>query len=118
MGWLSTIGSLFGGSSGSSSSSGVWGDIFKGVLSGLGSSAAAKANAKDTKVNIKDTGLEARKTTAYEMALQDYYKRSKDYKDSRALDNYGQFSRLNTIAPGYRPLAKVQDPGAPPTPQA
>lgn len=118
MGWLDTIGKVFGGSGGSSGSSGIWGDLFKGVLSGLGASAAAKADSKDAKEQLQLAGQQQRASTAYEAELADFYRRRKDYEDYRGLDNYGQFSRASIFAPGYKPTSVPTDPGQPPQPKA
>lgn len=118
MSWLSTIGGLFGGGGGGSSS--IWGDLFKGVLSGIGASAGAKADAKSTESQLKLAGLESRKQTAYEAELANYYQERKDYTKARAaLDNYGQFSRVSQFAPGYKAPPMARDPGpTPPQPKA
>lgn len=97
-----TLSGLFGGGSSADGSSNIYGDLFKGILSGLGSSAAAKGDLEMAKEVTKIKGLEDRKTTAYEAELLDFYKKRDNYNKWRALDQYGQFSRVSQFAPGYK----------------
>lgn len=111
----SILGSMFGTGTGSS----LGGDLFKGLLSGLNASAAAKGAIEQLKETEKIKGLENRKTTAYEAELLDFYKNKDKYRDFRALDNYSQFSRVSQFAPNYKPTyTGPTDPGTAPLPKA
>lgn len=114
--WMSTLGNMLGGSSGGQSSGGtssIYGDLFKGILSGVGASAAAKGDLAMAKEVTKIKGLEDRKTTAFEAELLDYYKQRDNSRKFKALDQYGQFSRVSKFAPTYKPTYMgPTDPGA------
>lgn len=121
-GWLQTIGNLMGGSGGSTSQQGggnMYGDLFKGVLSGLGASADAKGQLEMAREVTKLKGLEDRKSTAFEAELLDFYDQRKNYRKHRALDMYSQFSRVSQFAPSFqRTYTGPADPGTAPQPKA
>lgn len=118
--WLNTIGSLFGGSG----SSGGSGDIFGSLLSGLAGGAAASLDAKSLKEiqqlrgqqaleQLKQQGLESRKSLDYEYQLKDYYGQQDKARKRVALDTYGQFSQMDRIKKNYTPAPGVQVPAKP-----
>lgn len=111
--WKSLLGSGGNGGDAGGSSSSVYGDLFKGILSGVGASAAAKGDLAMAKEVTQIKGLEDRKTTAFEAELLDYYKQRDNSRKFKALDQYGQFSRVSKFAPTYKPtyMGPV-DPGA------
>lgn len=115
--WMSSLGNLLGGSGGGGQTAGgtssVYGDLFKGILSGVGASAAAKGDLAMAKEVTQIKGQEDRKTTAFEAELLDYYKQRDNSRKFKALDQYGQFSRVSKFAPTYKPtyMGPV-DPGA------
>lgn len=114
MAWYS---SLFGGGTSTGSTS-IWGDVLKGVIGGIGAAgAASSANKQDDKNNkqaleaIDRTGLQQRKSTAFEADLLDYYKQQDNQRKRIALDTYGQFSTMSRVAPGYvKPAPPVLGP--------
>jgi len=108
--WSQTISNLFGGGGGSGST--LVGDLFKGILSGVGASAAAKGDLAMAKEVTSLKGLEDRKTTAFEAELLDFYKQRDNVRKFKALDQYGQFSRVSKFAPNYQPTyTGPVDPG-------
>lgn len=123
--WLSTLGNMLGGSGGSggeaaTGGNSMYGELFKGILSGVGASASAKGDLAMNKEVTQVKGLEDRKTTAFEAELLDYYKQRDNSRKFKALDQYGQFSRVSKFAPSYKPtyMGPV-DPGlTPPQPKA
>jgi len=118
MSWFSNLFSSGSGSSGGGSSgSGWWGAILSGVSSYASSRSASKGKNKDSKDAIKLVGLqglEARKTSAFERELDNYYKQKDNLEKRNALDTYGSFSKLSTYAPaGYTLPAKPVVPTKP-----
>lgn len=117
MAWYSN---LF--SSGSGSSSSIWGDVIKGVIGGIGAagaaSSASKQDDKDARQGLEAidrSGLQQRKSSAFEAELLDYYKQLDNQRKRVALDTYGQFNTMSRVAPGYKkPAAPVL--GAKPVP--
>lgn len=77
----------------------LFGDIFTGILGGIGSSSESKAN-KDM---IKEKGKEDRKTLAF-ADDREYFRNMQLRKErSRALDSgYNQFSTVRNFAPNYQ----------------
>lgn len=131
MAWYS---SFFGGGSGGSSSGGtsIWGEVLRGVIGGLGaagaSSSAERAARKDDDRDAANnliaidraaehnltaldrSGLQQRKTSAFEAELLDYFKQMDNQRKRVALDTYGQFNTMSRVAPGYK---KQPPPAAP-----
>lgn len=104
-------------SSDSSSSGGsYWGDIFKAILGGIGSSAEASAKSKMSKEEIAQHGFEDRKSADFAAQLADYYKQKDQFRKRAALDTYGQFSLLHRYAPNYKPAPGVDVPPQPVNP--
>lgn len=103
-GWLSKIGSIFGGGST---------NIWQAVLGGLGGSAAAYLTGKDADKAIGRQGIESRKTIGYTAALDDYYNQKNKIRQRKALDTYGQFSMLSRYAPNYKAPAPLDQPTLP-----
>lgn len=119
-GWMSAIGSLFGGSSGSSmgSSSNMWGNIFQGMLGGLGAMASGGGE-KGLSVGeqiglIQQQSHEQRRNIGFTADMEDYYKQKDKVRRRAALDTYGQFSLLSRYAPNYTAAPPV-DPGVRPS---
>jgi hypothetical protein len=119
--WGSMLGSLFGGGG---SSSGGSGDIFGALLSGLAGGAAASLDAKSLKEiqnlrgqqaleQLKEQGLQGRKSLDYEYQLKDYYGQQDKGRKRVALDTYGQFSQLDRIKKNYTQAPGVQIPNKP-----
>lgn len=114
---------MFSSSSSSGGSSSIWGDVIKGVIGGIGAAAASNsADKKDTKdakqglEAIDRSGLQQRKTSAFEAELMDYMKQLDNQRKRVALDTYGQFNTMSRVAPGYKkPVAPVLGPKPVPT---
>lgn len=119
MAWYSNLFSS-GSSSGSSS---IWGDVIKGVIGGIGAAGASSSeNKKDNRDAaqaldaIDRSGLQQRKTSAFEAELMDYTKQLDNQRKRVALDTYGQFNTMSRVAPGYKkPVAPVLGPKPIPT---
>lgn len=109
MSWLSN---LFGGGGGGGSSS-IWGDIFKAILGGVGSSADAKLGIEMAEKKAMIEGKEDRKTLDFTGQLNDYYSQLGKQRKRLALDTYGQFDLTKRWAPNYTPAAPVQVPTKP-----
>lgn len=118
--WGSMLGSIFGGSG----QNGGSGDIFGALLSGLASGAGAALDAKSLKEiqqlrgqqaieQLKQQGLESRKSLDYEYQLKDYYGQQDKARKRVALDTYGQFSQMDRIKKNYKPTGGVQVPAKP-----
>lgn len=88
--WISK---LFGGST-----SGIGGNIFEGLLAGLGGA----ADALISKEAVEEQGKQSRKTLDFEYALKDYYENKDRVRKRASLDSYGQFSSLDRWAPTYK----------------
>lgn len=106
-GWLSTIGgwasNFLGGGSNSS------GNIYEGILAGLGG-AAGSLISKDA---VEEEGKQQRKTLDFRMALEDYYNQKDKVRKRAALDTYGQFSTMNRWAPNATPAPPIDMPNKP-----
>jgi hypothetical protein len=78
----------------------LFGDIFTGILGGIGKSSEAKAG----KEEIKAKGLEDRKSLEF-ADDREYFRNMQLRKErSRALDSgYNQFSTVKNFAPNYKP---------------
>lgn len=139
MSWLSALtgaaANYYGGSSGSSSGgSGFWGavgnsvsdyfssgsgwsDLLGGVMAGIGGAAqAGREDDQNRQSHEWALALEAlrgdqqRRSSLFEMQLEDFYKQ-RDKRDKRVnLDTFGQFSVQSRRTPGYTPTPL---PGAP-----
>lgn len=115
MSWLS---SLFGGGSSGGSSGINWGDA---IIAGIGAYSSSRSSDKNNKNNSKLNkelvglqGIEARKTTEFERALDYYYQQKDKLVKREALDTYGAFSRLSDYAPaGFALPAKPVVPTQP-----
>lgn len=116
-GWMSAVGSLFGGSGGSSSGN-MWGNIFQGILGGLGAMASGsgqKGPSVGEQVGLTQfQATEARRNIGFAADMEDYYKQKDKMRRRAALDTYGQFSLLSKYAPNYQPAAPI-DPGVRPS---
>lgn len=80
---------------------GVWVALAGAVISGIG---AAKAKKGDRAAATAMTDLESRNAMRLSsfQAKQDYYYKQMDKKEAeRGLDQFKQFSNLQTIAPDY-----------------
>ena len=96
------FGSLFAGITG--------GDIFKGILGGLGSYSDAKMSKEMAKMQgeyqLKNTKLaaeEQRKSSQYETALADWMRMIDKERSRQALSNFSQFSNLEGYEPAHTP---------------
>lgn len=96
MSWLSN---LFGGSGGGGGSSSIWGDIFKSILGGVGSSADAKLGVEMAEKKARIEGTEDRKTLDFTSQLNDYNAQLGKQRKRTALDTYGQFDLTKRWAP-------------------
>lgn len=123
------LGSIFGGSSGSSTSSGgFWsnlggwaskflggdggnssGNIYEGILSGLGGA----ADALISKETVEEQGKQSRKTLDFKYALEDFYNQKDKVRKRAALDTYGQFSTMNRWAPNATTAPAIDQPNKP-----
>jgi hypothetical protein len=109
--WNSVV-SAFSGSGGSSGGSSGGTNWWGVALAGLGAAASGRASDKENSKNIGRTGLEARRTTAFERETDYYYDQLKNRNKRMALDKaYHPFSTFGSWAPsGY------QDPALPVVP--
>lgn len=82
----------------------IWGAaivVAGGIASGM---AAEKKDKADKKYQTKMTQEDYRRTaqqTGYEAALDDYYKQKDRYEAQRGLDQFRQFSTIDSYKPGY-----------------
>lgn len=119
-GFWSGVAGLFSGGGGGSSS-GMWGNIFQGLLGGLGSMASGGGgggggnglSAEQQVGMIWHQGEEVRKNAGYAAQLADYAQQKDKVRRRAALDNYGQFSLLKRYAPNYQQPAPVDLPPKP-----
>jgi hypothetical protein len=79
-------------------SDGIGGNIFEGLLAGLGGA----ADALISKEAVEEQGKQSRKTLDFEYALKDYYENKDRVRKRASLDSYGQFSSLDRWAPTYK----------------
>lgn len=99
MAWYSGISNYFSSGSG-------WSDLLSGVAAVASSSSDKKKDKTDFEQalqTIDRTGLNQRKSTAFERDLEDYYKQADTQRKRIAIDTYGQFSKLQARTPGYKP---------------
>lgn len=112
--------SLSSGVSNYFSSGSGWSDLLGGVMAGIGGAAQASREGKENAQNHEWAlalaalqGDQARRTTAFEAELKDYYDQRDKHNKRVALDTYGQFSVMDRRSPGYVP---PQTPAAPTKP--
>lgn len=103
--------SLMSGGIGGFASSG-WGMLAQGVLGGI----AGESEYKSQKKNSQRQALQGMNTSAYQLALQDWYQRRNKQETRAALSNYNPFSTMEQIAPGYKETYKPAELGAMPNP--
>lgn len=99
-GWVSKF---LGGGSNSS------GNIYEGILAGLGGAASSLIS----KESVEEQGKQQRKTLDFQMALEDYYNQKDKVRKRAALDTYGQFSTMNRWAPNATPAPPIDMPNKP-----
>jgi hypothetical protein len=103
MGWLSSIGSLFGGGN----SGQGWSNIFQAVLGGIASKEEAKDAERMTKEATREAGSQNRLTAEFTNDLEYFRDMQRRHETKRALDgSYNQFSTVRNWAPNF-----VQGPG-------
>lgn len=107
-GWLSNVGGwiskAFGGDGGNSS-----GNIYEGILSGLGGA----ADALISKEAVEEQGKQSRKSLDFKYALEDFYNQKNKVRKRAALDTYGQFSTMNRWAPNAVAAPGIDQPAKP-----
>ncbi len=97
--------------------SGIWGNIFAAVLSGVASSAEGKEERRASKEEIREGGMQNRATSAFETDNEYYYNQLLRKEKSRALDTgYNQFSTVRNFAPNYTPATGLDAVPAKPKP--
>lgn len=101
--WDWGSGLLGGGGSGGS------GNIYEGILGGLGGA----ADALISKEAVEEQGKQHRKTTDFTASLEDYYKQKDKVRKRGALDTYGQFSTVDRWAPNAQPARPIDMPSKP-----
>lgn len=89
-----------------------WGMLAQGILGGI----AAESEYQSAKKNSQRQALQGMNTSAYQMALQDWYQRRNKQETRMALSNYKPFSTMQQIAPGYQETYKPANLGAMPNP--
>lgn len=111
---MGILGSLFSGITG--------GDIFKGILGGLGGYSEAKMSKEMAKLQgeyaLKNTKLQAeegRRTSEFEARLTDYLRQIDKERSRDALSNFSQFSSLGD---NYQQAYAPERVGAMPTADA
>lgn len=106
-GFWGTLGSwtskFLGGGSNSS------GNIYEGILSGLGGA----ADALISKEAVEEQGKQSRKTLDFKYALEDFYAQKDKVRKRAALDTYGQFSTMNRWAPNATAAPAIDQPNKP-----
>lgn len=89
-----------------------WGMLAQGILGGIGAESEYQAQKK----NSQRQALQGMNTSAYQLALQDWYNRRNKQETRMALSNYKPFSTMQQIAPGYQDTYKPAELGAIPNP--
>lgn len=103
MGWLSSIGSFFGGGN----SGQGWSNIFQAILGGFAEGEAREDAERATKEATREAGSQNRLTALFQSDLDYYRTQQRRHEMSRSLDgSYNQFSTVRNWAPNY-----VRGPG-------
>jgi hypothetical protein len=89
-----------------------WGMLAQGILGGI----AAESEYQAAKKNSQRQAVQGMNTSAYQLALQDWYQRRNKQETRLALGNYTPFSTMEQIAPGYKETYKPAELGAMPNP--
>lgn len=104
-GWGKWVSNFFGGSS----SGGSGGNIYSGLLAGLGSA----ADALISKEAVEEQGKQHRRSLDFQYQLEDFYKQKDKVRKRAALDTYGQFSTMNRWAPNAVAAPAIEQPAKP-----
>lgn len=75
--------------------------VVGGVMAGKAAEEKDKGDKAFQKAMTKEESALAAQRSGYEMALGDFYTQKERKRKERGLDQYRQFSTMQTVAPGY-----------------
>lgn len=112
MGWTDWF---KGGSSGGGGGTNWWGAAIAGIASYASSRSANKNASKNASKELREGGIEARRTSAFDRDLDYYYEQLDKSNKRKALDSaYHPFSKFASFAPsGYKDPALPTVPSKP-----